>query len=154
MALTVVTIGDGAMATVCARILAAKAEVGEVRVWGRDRVRMDEIRAPPGKFPLSARRQNPPDSLRSAGDDATLFENAATPGVQKVGLIVSAVPTQFMRGALQRLKAHVPAGVPVVSVAKGIEIGTLRRPSEIIAEVLGDRRPRRYRGPQRPQHRR
>jgi glycerol-3-phosphate dehydrogenase (NAD(P)+) len=33
----------------------------------------------------------------------------------------------------------VPPGVPVVSVAKGIEVASLKRPSEIIAEILGPR---------------
>ena len=44
-----------------------------------------------------------------------------------------------MRAAFERLKAFVPSGVPAVSVAKGIEIATLKRPSEIILEVLGER---------------
>jgi glycerol-3-phosphate dehydrogenase (NAD(P)+) len=52
-------------------------------------------------------------------------------------LIVSAVPCQYMRPVWSRLGKHVPTGVPIVSVAKGIEIGTLLRPSEILGEVLG-----------------
>jgi len=44
-----------------------------------------------------------------------------------------------MRGTLTRFKAYVRAGVPVVSVVKGIEVETLKRPSEIIVECLGPR---------------
>ena len=55
-------------------------------------------------------------------------------------LIVSAVPCQYMRGVWKRLKGHVPSDVPIVSVAKGIENGTLQRPTQIIADVLGDGR--------------
>jgi glycerol-3-phosphate dehydrogenase (NAD(P)+) len=36
-----------------------------------------------------------------------------------------------------RLKPYVPQGIPIVSVAKGVENGTLRRPTEILAAVLG-----------------
>lgn len=55
-----------------------------------------------------------------------------------VDLIVSAVPVQFIREAWTRLREHVPAGAGVVSVAKGIENGTMLRPTQVIAEVLGD----------------
>ncbi|NJL31849.1 MAG: NAD(P)-dependent glycerol-3-phosphate dehydrogenase, partial [Phycisphaerales bacterium] len=51
-------------------------------------------------------------------------------------LIVSAVPTQYIRSVWSRVKPHVPAGVPVVSVAKGIETDTLLCPTQIIADVL------------------
>jgi glycerol-3-phosphate dehydrogenase (NAD(P)+) len=49
---------------------------------------------------------------------------------------LSAVPTQYMRDVWQRVGKHLPAGVPIVSVAKGIENNTLLRPTQIIADVL------------------
>ena len=52
-------------------------------------------------------------------------------------VIVSAIPVQFIREAWGRLRAHVPEGAGVVSVAKGIENDTLLRPTQIIADVLG-----------------
>lgn len=55
-------------------------------------------------------------------------------------LLVSAVPCQYMRGVWRRLKPHAPADIPVVSVAKGIENETLLRPTQIIADVLGNGR--------------
>jgi glycerol-3-phosphate dehydrogenase (NAD(P)+) len=39
----------------------------------------------------------------------------------------------------EQLRPHIPEGVPIVSVAKGIEIETLRRPSEIILHAVGTR---------------
>ena len=62
-------------------------------------------------------------------------------------LIVMAVPTQFCRGVLENIKIQIPLNplltkgerggfIPIVSVAKGIEQKTLKRPSEIIKEVL------------------
>ena len=53
-------------------------------------------------------------------------------------LLVSAVPCQYIRAVFKRLKDYVPVGVCIVSVAKGIENGTLLRPTQIIADVLGD----------------
>src|SRR5262249_53073626 len=53
---------------------------------------------------------------------------------------VSAIPTVYLRPTLTRLREELGAQVaapPVVSLSKGIERHTFRRPSEIIAEVLG-----------------
>jgi glycerol-3-phosphate dehydrogenase (NAD(P)+) len=44
-----------------------------------------------------------------------------------------------MRATWKRLAPYLPAGVPVVSVAKGIENQTLLRPTQVIADVLGHR---------------
>ncbi|MDI6733162.1 MAG: NAD(P)H-dependent glycerol-3-phosphate dehydrogenase [Planctomycetota bacterium] len=55
-------------------------------------------------------------------------------------LIVMAVPTQYCRGVLSQIKSRIPhlaSRIPIVSVAKGIEQKTLKRPSQIIQEVLG-----------------
>lgn len=71
-----------------------------------------------------------PDSVQITYEDDQAFENA--------DLIVSAVPTQYMREVWQRLAQHAPANVPISSVSKGIENGTLLRPTQIIADVLDD----------------
>ena len=52
-------------------------------------------------------------------------------------IIVLAVPSQYLRAVARRL-ARAPTGNAVfVSVAKGIEQGTLKRMSQVIAEELG-----------------
>jgi glycerol-3-phosphate dehydrogenase (NAD(P)+) len=43
-----------------------------------------------------------------------------------------------MRGIWTRLKGNVVTDVPIVSVAKGIENGTLLRPAQILSEILGE----------------
>ena len=54
-------------------------------------------------------------------------------------MLVLAAPSQFMRGTLERLRAiERPAELIYVNVAKGIEIDTCKRMSEVVAEVLGD----------------
>lgn len=55
-----------------------------------------------------------------------------------VSLIVCAVPVQHVRTVWERLRPHTPPGVPIISVAKGIENTSLRRPTQIIAEALAD----------------
>lgn len=55
-----------------------------------------------------------------------------------VDWILSAVPTQFVRGVWNGLKEIYPAGTPICSVTKGIETETLQRPSEILQDVLGE----------------
>lgn len=52
-------------------------------------------------------------------------------------IIVLAIPSQYLRNVLFKLKDLNPKGKIFVSVAKGIEAKTLARPSEIISSVLG-----------------
>ena len=53
-------------------------------------------------------------------------------------LLVLAAPSQYMRGLLEKLSRVPRPGNPTfVSVAKGIEVGTLKRMSELAAEFLG-----------------
>ncbi|MHC4112548.1 MAG: NAD(P)H-dependent glycerol-3-phosphate dehydrogenase [Planctomycetota bacterium] len=126
-------IGDGAMATVMAILLCEKNK--PVRMWGYDRRQLSEIAQqcenikflPGYKLPQILVFE-PNDERIMAGAD----------------LIVSAVPCQFVRQVWKRLKDYVPDGVPIVSTAKGIENDTLLRPTQILADVLGEKRDTRY----------
>lgn len=51
-------------------------------------------------------------------------------------IIVSAVPAQFVRGVMEQLKSQKFRDVVFVNVAKGIEIGSLMRMSEVLADTL------------------
>jgi glycerol-3-phosphate dehydrogenase (NAD(P)+) len=135
----VTILGLGQMGLVCSTMLtdaargAGRADALEVVLWGHSD---DEAGA------LAQTRSSTrlpgfvlPESVRVARSDAEALAGAS--------LIVSAVPVQFMRSAWQRLRPHVTvpngAGAPgVVSVAKGVENGTLLRPTQIIAQVLAD----------------
>jgi glycerol-3-phosphate dehydrogenase (NAD(P)+) len=66
--------------------------------------------------------------VRLTANDADAFANCS--------LVVSAIPTQYMRSVWKRLRPHLPAGAPIISVAKGIENETLLRPTQIIADVV------------------
>ncbi len=68
-----------------------------------------------------------PPALRPT---ATLAE-----AVEGAGVIVMAVPSHGFRAVLAEAATHMPAGVPVVSLTKGVERGTLARMTEVIADV-------------------
>jgi glycerol-3-phosphate dehydrogenase (NAD(P)+) len=121
-------IGDGAMGTVLAMLLCEKKDtIASVQMWGYDSEQLRQIeQAGENKKFLSGYKL--PDVLVFEADDERIMAGA--------DLIVSAVPCQLMRGVWNRLKGHFPYGVPIVSVAKGIENGTLLRPTQILADVL------------------
>jgi glycerol-3-phosphate dehydrogenase (NAD(P)+) len=54
-------------------------------------------------------------------------------------LVLNAIPVQFMRRVWKEVAPHV-GGAAVVSVAKGLELATDRRPTQIIAEALAPHR--------------
>jgi glycerol-3-phosphate dehydrogenase (NAD(P)+) len=79
-----------------------------------------------------------PRSLRGVTIPESLFVSTDVEAVlAKADAVVLAIPTQKLRGALVPLR-DLLLGKIVVSAAKGIEIGTLLRPSAIVEEVLAD----------------
>jgi glycerol-3-phosphate dehydrogenase (NAD(P)+) len=70
-----------------------------------------------------------PNNMTVTSDATEAFDGAE--------LIVSAVPTQFVRPVWKRLTGNYTSPIPICSIAKGIENETLLRPSEILADVLG-----------------
>lgn len=59
----------------------------------------------------------------------------------KIDIVLLATPTQFLRGVLKDLKNCLSYDVIFVNVAKGIEIGTNKRISEVVAEEIS---PKKY----------
>jgi glycerol-3-phosphate dehydrogenase (NAD(P)+) len=114
------------MGTVCALILAEKGVA--VRLWSNfpeqaaelQRDRENRRFLPGHKFP---------DNIVVTSDPQEAFADPQ--------LVVSAVPCQFIRVVWTRLKPQGASSAPIVSVSKGIEISSLKAPSEILHEVLG-----------------
>lgn len=52
------------------------------------------------------------------------------------GLVVLAVPSAAMRATVRTVAPFLPSGALLLSVAKGLESGTLRRMSQVIAEEV------------------
>jgi len=121
----VTILGDGAMATVCSILLTQGGH--EVTMWGAFEESIER---------LIQNRENArllkgvkvPAEVRLTANDADCFAGAS--------MVLSAIPTQYVRSVWQRLRPHVPKEVAVVSVAKGIEVETLLRPTQVIADVI------------------
>ena len=120
-------IGDGAMGTVMAMLLCEKKK--SVRIWGYDAEQLKQIQSAGENTKFLPGYELPAELEFEAADDLA---------IAGADMIVSAVPCQFMRGIWSRLKEYTPAKVPIVSVTKGIENKTLLRPTQILANVLGD----------------
>ena len=126
----VTILGHGAMATIAAGLLVDNGHA--VAMWGAYAASVERLQhnrdngrlLPGGRIP---------DAARLTADDGDAFFGAT--------MVVTAIPVQHMRSTWRRMAGHLPAGVPVVSVSKGIEIDTLLTPTQIVADVLGDRCP-------------
>jgi glycerol-3-phosphate dehydrogenase (NAD(P)+) len=129
---TVAVLGNGGWGTALA-LLAHRdgaPDGADLRIWGIETAYVAET---------ARTRENPrylpgvriPASILLTSDPAEAAHGAT--------LLVSAVPTQFLRETTTKLAAAIPPGVPVVSVSKGLENGTLARPTEILLETLGRR---------------
>lgn len=51
-------------------------------------------------------------------------------------VMVMAVPSHGFRDVLSAGKPAITAGMPIVSLSKGVELGTLKRMTEVVAELL------------------
>jgi len=130
MPVKIAVLGDGAMGTACALLLAKRAE-HQVTLWSAReenarilRERRENVRLLPG-VPI-------PESIQLTTD----IRDAAT----DAQLLVMAIPTVYLRATLTRIAAELRSHQqPAVSVAKGLEIDTFLRPTEIIRQVLGER---------------
>ena len=124
---TFAVLGAGAWGTALACHLAARPGHA-VRLWAARPASADDLPAR-----RENRRQLPgvpiPESVRVTADPLEAVAGA--------DCWVTAIPCAFLRQALRPFRGHLPAGCPVVSVTKGIEIETFERPSQILAEVLG-----------------
>lgn len=115
--------GAGAWGTALANVLAREGR--RVPLWGRD---ADAVLA------MTARRENSRlPGVALAHGVAPTRDVAALADVQAVLL---AVPAQQLRNAARELAPVLSAGVTVVACAKGIERGTQRFMTEVIAEAM------------------
>ena len=121
----VTILGDGAMATVCS-ILLTQGGHG-VTMWGAFEESIDRLIQNRENVKL-LKGARVPDEVHLTANDAQCFDGCT--------MVLSAIPTQYVRSVWQRLRQHVPKNVPIVSVAKGIEVDTLLRPSQVVADAL------------------
>jgi glycerol-3-phosphate dehydrogenase (NAD(P)+) len=127
MPTTIVILGDGAWGTAIALLLAENPD-HRVTLWS--------ARAETGRL-LQQRRENVrllpgvpiPPEVQLTTDIRQAVANA--------DLWVAGIPTVYSRATLTRIAPAVSSPPPVLSLAKGLEIGTFLRPTEIVTQVLG-----------------
>lgn len=122
----VAVLGSGSWGTAFAQVLADAGS--DVVVWGRRPEVCDEI---------NSRHENReylpgvtlPEAVGATADAAEALSGAE--------VVVLAVPSQTLRTNLEQWAPVLPPGATLVSLMKGIELGTTRRMSEVVAEVTG-----------------
>jgi glycerol-3-phosphate dehydrogenase (NAD(P)+) len=132
---TVGVIGAGAWGTALAQVC-ARAGL-DVTLWARE----SEVR----------------DSIRDYGQNALFLPGVALdPGLKVTGaladltgahMILAVPPAQHVRATLTAFAPFAPPGLPVVLCAKGVEQGTLKLMTEVLAEVIPEAVPAVLSGP-------
>ncbi|RSM85496.1 NAD(P)-dependent glycerol-3-phosphate dehydrogenase [Kibdelosporangium aridum] len=118
----IAVLGAGSWGTTYAKVMADAGR--DVVLWAR----RPEVAAA-----VTDTHENPdylpgirlPDNLTSTSDPAEALDGAEA--------VILAVPSQSLRANLSQWR--LPAGATLVSLAKGVELGTLKRMSEVVAEV-------------------
>jgi glycerol-3-phosphate dehydrogenase (NAD(P)+) len=121
----VAVIGAGSWGTALALQIGRRG--GPVRLWVRDPALADTI---------STTRENArylpgvklPDSVLTTTDHLEALRDAT--------LVIVAVPSHFVRGALAPMVAGIAPGAALLSATKGLEPGTALRMSQLLSELL------------------
>jgi glycerol-3-phosphate dehydrogenase (NAD(P)+) len=122
----IAVLGAGSWGTTYAKVLADAGR--DVVLWARRPEVADAI---------NADRENAerlPGVRLPANLTATADAQQALAGAQVVAL---GVPSQTLRASLTGWRDLLPAGIPLLSLAKGVELGSGKRMSEVVMEVLG-----------------
>jgi glycerol-3-phosphate dehydrogenase (NAD(P)+) len=127
MPTTIAVLGDGAWGTAVA-ILLSRAADHRVRLWSARAENAER---------LQATRENTRYLPGVPIPPAVALTADAPTAIRDADFWVSAIPTVHLRRTLERFKDLSKPATPVVSLTKGIELATFRRPSEIITEILG-----------------
>jgi glycerol-3-phosphate dehydrogenase (NAD(P)+) len=124
MRLKVAVIGAGSWGTTVASIAAHN---GPTVLWARNAETADEI---------NTRRTN----TRYLGTSRVGRDLRATAdmaeAVGSADVVIMGVPSHGFRATLEQVRAHIRAWVPVISLAKGLEQGSLLRMTQVINDVL------------------
>ena len=121
-------IGAGAWGTALA--MAARRAGSDVTIWGRD---------PTIAAAISERHENPVYLPGIALDPAIAATSDLAQVIAGSEAALLAVPAQFLRDVLTALAPCLPAAMPLLLCAKGIEIVTLQTMAEITEEICPGR---------------
>jgi glycerol-3-phosphate dehydrogenase (NAD(P)+) len=118
-------LGGGAWGTALAAQLVRAGH--DVQLWARESEVVDEVNARHRNSLYLAGADLPP-ALGAGADVAAVVADRS--------LVVVAVPSEFCRGMYTQLRAALAPDAALLSATKGLEIGTLRRMTEVAAEEV------------------
>jgi glycerol-3-phosphate dehydrogenase (NAD(P)+) len=118
--------GAGAWGTALAKVLADAGN--NITLWSRRPELADEINHTQRNTRYLGDTELP-KSIRATADPAEALAGACT--------VMLAVPSQTMRANLGQWTDLIGDDVTLVSLAKGIELGTLMRMSQVVVQVTG-----------------
>jgi len=124
MKLKAVLLGGGSWGTTIASLLASNTPT---TMWARSQSTVDDI----NKHHRNE-KYLPGSKLTESLRATTSIQEA----VKDADLIVMGVPAQVFRQVLEDAKPHIRPWVPIVSLSKGLELGTKMRMTEIIETVM------------------
>ncbi len=120
----IAVVGAGAWGTALANLAARTG--ANVALWSRDPDHVAEMTA----TGVNARR------LPGVSLAPNVAPTADLAAAAKAAVILVAVPTQALRGAVEALAPLVPRNIPIILCAKGIERGSGLFPSQILAKAM------------------
>lgn len=121
-------LGAGSFGTAMAQVLSANFE--QVVLWGRDAALVDS---------LNATHQNANYLPGLTLSDRIVGKTALDEALAGAELVIVGTPSQATRELLGRAHDLIPQRVPIVTVAKGIENGTLCTMTEVLEQSLPER---------------
>ena len=126
MTARVAVLGAGSWGTAFAKVLADAG--GQVELWARREELADEINRSAQNSSYLPGIVLPP-SLHATHDARQAIDDA--------DLVAFAVPAQHLRTNLADWTALLPGDATLISLIKGVELGSAKRMSEVISEVTG-----------------
>ena len=88
------------------------------------------------------------EEIRNAGENTQFLPGFPLPAsiavtgeceaIADADIVLSVIPSEFLRSAIARLRPHMHSGQIVVSATKGVENNTYLRMTEVIADCLGE----------------
>lgn len=123
---TVAVMGAGAWGTAMAKVLADAGS--DVRLWARNPEVVKEVNTAHTNHRY-LRGVALPSAIRATTDAGAALDGVAT--------VLLGVPAQTLRTNLEAWRGHIDDDATLVSLAKGIELSTLLRMSQVIVDVTG-----------------
>ncbi len=130
----ILVIGGGSWGTALSRLLIENGH--KVFLWEYNEEIRKDIRST-GENRIFLPGIKLPEELLLVDDYCEVLREEEKYG--NIDVILLATPTQFLRSILKRLKKCLNYTIIMVNVAKGLEISSKKRISEVIAEELGDK---------------